>query len=67
LTPRVALKEWRRLRALSQEELARAAGIQRSTIVDIESGKRSPRPSTLRRLAKALNIKPEGLFADPFA
>jgi transcriptional regulator with XRE-family HTH domain len=63
----VALREWRQFRAVSQEELAKAAGIQRSTIVDIEASRRCPRPSTLRRLAKALKIKPEELYRDPFA
>lgn len=61
----VLLREWRQYRALSQEDLAALAGIQRSTIIDIESGKRVPRPSTLRKLAQGLKVSPEDLYKAP--
>jgi len=53
------LKELRDRRALSQRDLARAAGVDESTIIDLELGRRAPRPSTRRKLAKALKVKLE--------
>ncbi len=41
-------------RNLSQRDLAELAGASQKTIVDIETGKNHPHPSTLRKLAKAL-------------
>ena len=41
---------------LSQEDLARCAGVDVKTIRMIESGRRVPRPSTLRQLADALTL-----------
>jgi len=54
-------------RALSQQDLAATAGVRQATIAEIESGKRSPRPSTVRKLAKALRVKPERLFENPMS
>ncbi len=50
------LKELRNLRALSQQELADAAGIGRNTISRIERGKTGAHGRTLRRLAKTLEV-----------
>jgi transcriptional regulator with XRE-family HTH domain len=63
---RLALKEWRLSRAMTQIELAAAAGLQPSTLIDIERGKRLPRPSTLRKLATALGLEPVDLFKSRF-
>lgn len=63
--PALALKAWRRRRALSQKDLADAAGVRRATIAEIESGRRAPRPSTIRKLAGALELQPEDLFQHP--
>ena len=52
------LKRWRRAYALSQEQLAKKAGVNAATIVRIERGEVSPKPSTIRKLAKALKIEP---------
>lgn len=54
------LREHRLKRALSQEELARLARLSRTTIIKIEGG-RPAWPSTVRRLARALRVKPEDL------
>ena len=43
-------------RRLSQEALAELAGVRASTIARIEGGHRTPRPATIRQLAKALNV-----------
>ncbi|MFE0593857.1 BTAD domain-containing putative transcriptional regulator [Micromonospora echinospora] len=66
----------RRLRAgLTQEELARRAGISVRAVRDIEQGRvRAPRPESLRRIAEAIGLpddpppaagEPPGRTADP--
>ena len=55
------LKELRRLRALSQEELAEESGVGRATISRIERGETGAHGRTLRRLAKALGVGVEEL------
>jgi transcriptional regulator with XRE-family HTH domain len=57
----VGLRELRRAKLLSQRDLAELAGVSQKTIVDIETGKNHPHPSTLRKLAKALKVEPEML------
>jgi DNA-binding XRE family transcriptional regulator len=43
-------------RALTQAELATAAGINAATVVQLEAGKRTARPPTIRKLAAALGV-----------
>ena len=50
------LKELRRLRALSQQELADAASLGRNTVSRIERGETGAHGRTLRRLAQALGV-----------
>jgi transcriptional regulator with XRE-family HTH domain len=50
------LKELRKLRALSQQELAEAAGVGRNTISRIEREDTGAHGRTLRRLADALGV-----------
>lgn len=50
------LKELRRLRALSQDELAEASGVGRATISRIERGETGAHGRTLRRLADTLKV-----------
>ncbi len=52
------LKQLRENLALGQRDLARLAGVAVSTIVDLENGRRYPRPSTRRKLARALQVQP---------
>ena len=58
-TPR--LRELRERAALSQEDLAEKARVSRATIADLEGDKRPARPSTRRKLAKALGVEPPEL------
>jgi transcriptional regulator with XRE-family HTH domain len=50
------LKELRRLRAMSQQELADAAGVGRNTISRIERGETGAHGRTLRRVAGVLGV-----------
>jgi len=55
------LRELRERVSLSQEELAERAGVSRTTIADLELGKRRPHPKTRRKLAEALGVEPHQL------
>jgi transcriptional regulator with XRE-family HTH domain len=57
----VGLRELRRAKVLSQRELAARAQVSQKTIVDIETGKIHPHPTTLRKLAEALGVEPQAL------
>ena len=50
------LRVWRQYRGLSQSALARACGVNRVQIVEIESGRNSGSVHTLRKLADALRV-----------
>ncbi len=52
------LRELRDRAMLSQEELARQAGVSRATVADLETGKRGAQASTGRKLAEALGVPP---------
>lgn len=51
------LRELRERAVLTQAELADLAGVTPATVSDLEMGKRKPRPSTIRKLGKALKVK----------
>ena len=50
------LRVWREWRHLSQAALARASGVNRVQIVDIEAGRSTGSVHTLRKLADALGV-----------
>ena len=52
------LRTLRRQSFLTQCELAQKAGVSHITINRIETGKQNPSFRTIRKLAKALGIKP---------
>lgn len=58
------LKNLRIARALTQEELAQKAGIGKNTVNRMEGDLTEPRPSTLRKLAGALDVDPSELVKD---
>jgi transcriptional regulator with XRE-family HTH domain len=58
------LKRQRIRKALTQEELARHAGLTTASVARIERNETEPRMSTLRKLAKALNIDPAELVGE---
>ncbi len=54
---KVRLRTWRRERGLTQEELAKKAGVTKFYISQLETGIRdNPSLPVLRRLAKALGV-----------
>ncbi len=59
------LAELRERRALTLRELAEMSGVAADTINQIELGHRKPRPSTLRKLARALEVDIEEFYAEP--
>ncbi|MTI86893.1 MAG: helix-turn-helix domain-containing protein [Balneolaceae bacterium] len=56
------LKELRKRKGFTQEELAEKAELSLRTIQRIENGESDPRGETLRRLASALETSPEELL-----
>ena len=55
------LRELRRRRVLTLEELAEKAGVGRNTIWRLEHGVMGAQPRTIRKLARALGVEPEDL------
>ena len=58
------LKQLRRQRALSQQDLERMTGVVQSTISRLEANQRPARPSTVRKLAEALGVEPQELMKE---
>jgi transcriptional regulator with XRE-family HTH domain len=56
------LKRLRERAALSQEELGEQAGLARTTVLRLEKGGEAPYPSTIRKLARALGVRPDQLM-----
>jgi transcriptional regulator with XRE-family HTH domain len=51
------LKQLREKRGMSQEALAKEAGISRSYLARLETARQDPTLTTLEKLAKALRVK----------
>ena len=58
------LKELRTRRLLTQVQLAEKSGVNQVTIARIERNQVDPRFSTMRRLAKALDVDPTELLGE---
>lgn len=56
------VRRQRKLKGLSQEELALEAGMKRSYVSDLERGTRNPSVRALGRLADALGIEAASLL-----
>jgi transcriptional regulator with XRE-family HTH domain len=59
------LREFRRQKGWSQKDLANESGVGQDTISGIEKGRHEPRPSTLRKLADALEVEVADFFREP--
>ena len=55
------IRKRRRQLKMSQEELAKRAGIPQSHVCRLETGKHAPTYVTIERLAKAMRVKPSQL------
>jgi transcriptional regulator with XRE-family HTH domain len=68
MVPREAFgRRIRRLRdalTLTQNELARRAGMSRTYLARVELGQQSPTLEVIEKLARALHVKPADLFED---
>jgi transcriptional regulator with XRE-family HTH domain len=53
----MSLRSLREERALSQQDLADAARVSKTTIVNLELGRARAHPSTIRKLAAALQVE----------
>jgi transcriptional regulator with XRE-family HTH domain len=56
------VRKFRKLKGMSQEQLALEAGMERSYVSDLERGTRNPSVRALGRLADALDIPPHELL-----
>jgi transcriptional regulator with XRE-family HTH domain len=59
------LAELRESQGLTLRDLADRSGVDANTINQVELGHRKPRPSTLRKLAKALEVDVADFFREP--
>ena len=62
MPPLVRLRDLRLRAALTQIDLAERAGVSRATIIRLEQGDPNVLPTTLRKLARALKVKPTDLW-----
>jgi transcriptional regulator with XRE-family HTH domain len=58
------LKDYRKLRKISQLKLAEQCNSSQTYIAEIEVGKKFPSPDMIERIASALNIESHYLFKD---
>jgi transcriptional regulator with XRE-family HTH domain len=56
------VRRYRKLRGMTQEQLAHEVGMERSYISDLERGTRNPSVRALGRLAQALSVEPLALL-----
>lgn len=56
------LRHLRRQKGLTQQDLAELSGVSQYTITEVETGRREARPSTLRKLAEALDVEVADFF-----
>lgn len=59
------LRHWRLVRELTLRQLGARAGLNPTAISEMERGKREPHPSTIGKLARALEIETRELLSDP--
>jgi transcriptional regulator with XRE-family HTH domain len=59
------IKRFRKQRGISQEELAREAGVTYSTLIKLESGSnKNPTVKTLQQIAQALGVTLDDLVKE---
>jgi transcriptional regulator with XRE-family HTH domain len=55
------MKKWRMKKKMSQGDISRALGVDRSYVSNIENGRMNPTLSTLEKLAEAIGISVKDL------
>ena len=58
----VALKDARKQRGITQEELAKAVGVTRQTIISLENGRYTASLLLAHKIAKFFGVKIEDIF-----
>lgn len=58
------VRRCRKLKGMTQEQLALEAGMERSYVSDLERGQRNPSVRALGRLAEALKVQPHMLLLE---
>ncbi len=58
------VRRYRKLKGMTQEQLALEADMERSYVSDLERGQRNPSVRALGRLAAALQVQPHLLLID---
>lgn len=58
------IRQERLRHGLTQEQLARKAGVALNTVQRLEAGKHNPSMKTLRGLSRALGVRPGRLLGD---
>ena len=58
----IRVKEYRNRLAMTQDDLAKAAGVRRETIVFLEQGKYNPSLKLAHDIAKTLHARIDDLF-----
>src|SRR5215218_5288998 len=58
------VRYFRKLRGMTQAELAKAAGTTQYTVSEIELAHREPHPATLRKLAAALGVRVADFYGE---
>ena len=61
--PTPNLRELRRLKLLTQKELAKAVGVEYQAVQRWEAGVRYPRPAQQRKLCEVLGVTPAEMLA----
>ena len=56
------VRRYRKLKGMTQEQLAHEVGMERSYISDLERGTRNPSVRALGRLAESLSVSPMQLL-----
>ncbi|WP_084384802.1 helix-turn-helix domain-containing protein [Novosphingobium naphthalenivorans] len=57
------VRHYRKLKGMTQEQLALEAEMERSYVSDLERGTRNPSVRALARLAEALQVEPQCLLS----
>lgn len=65
MEPDFHLREWRKRRGLTLQQVADLTGVELAAISRYERGEREPNVSKILVLARALNIHPADLFRTP--